>query len=280
MPDPSFMQRAMPPPGMPMPQGPPGYMGMPMGVPPPPHALAAMGYNVGPIPRMRHPNRPPCLKPSKTLYVRNLNEKTKLPVLITALRALFQTYGQLLDVRARHSVRMRGQAFITFRSEQDAMRAHSEVQGFVLFDKPMFIEFARETADATVADEGGDLDAHKQTRIEGRKKRDELFEQRKNLPQQHIDPAIAAIPQIPGMELPNKILFLQNLPAAIRPEEIEEVFQIYPGFVEVRWVSVKPDVAFVEYTNEIQAGAAKDDLKSQWIRNEGETPVAISYAKH
>ncbi|ORX72208.1 hypothetical protein DL89DRAFT_265829 [Linderina pennispora] len=196
---------------------PQGYMGMPMGIPPPPQALAAMGYNVGPIARMRHPNRPPCLKPNKTLY------------LVAALRALFASYGELLDVRARHSVRMRGQAFITFKSEADAVRAHREVQGFRAF--------ARSPADASVKDEGGDLDAHIKSR------------------------------------LPNKILFLENLPQGIRPEEIEQVFQIYPGFVEVRWVSVKPDVAFVEYTSD-------DDLKSEWTRNEGEAPVAISYAKH
>ncbi|KAJ1955767.1 hypothetical protein EC988_001705 [Linderina pennispora] len=267
MPDPSFMP---PPPAMGMPQG---FMGMPMGIPPPPQALAAMGYNVGPIARMRHPNRPPCLKPGKTLYVRNLNERKKPSALVAALRALFASYGELLDVRARHSVRMRGQAFITFKSEADAVRAHHEVQGFVLFDKPMFIEFARSPADASVKDEGGDLDAHIKSRVEGRRRRDEMFEQRRNMP-------VDAVPLIPGVELPNKILFLENLPQGIRPEEIEQVFQIYPGFVEVRWVSVKPDVAFVEYTSDVQAGAAKDDLKSEWTRNEGEAPVAISYAKH
>ncbi|KAJ2359651.1 hypothetical protein IW150_007723, partial [Coemansia sp. RSA 2607] len=35
--------------------------------------------------KSRHPNRPPCVTPCKTLYVRNLNEKKPPRILASAL---------------------------------------------------------------------------------------------------------------------------------------------------------------------------------------------------
>ncbi|KAJ2709071.1 hypothetical protein H4R19_004436, partial [Coemansia spiralis] len=108
--------------------------GMPLA--PPPHMpMTHMAYGPPPgsAPKIRHPNRPPCTTPSKTLYIRNLSEKTKVPALTEALRALFEMYGEIVEIRARHSVRMRGQAFITFKELDAATRAHGEVQGFMLF---------------------------------------------------------------------------------------------------------------------------------------------------
>ncbi|KAJ2363710.1 hypothetical protein H4S02_005026, partial [Coemansia sp. RSA 2611] len=186
---------------------------------PPPPANYAYGMPVAAAPKIRHPNRAPCTTPSKTLYIRNLNEKIKIPVLTTALRALFETYGAVVEIRARHSIRMRGQAFITFAHQDDATRAHGEVQGFLLFGKPMFIEYARMPAEVTVLAEGGDVAAFRRERVEAR-------EQQK--------PAAA-------VEEPNKILFLQGLSKDVRVEEIEQTFGAHAGFVEVRWVAVKPD---------------------------------------
>ncbi|KAJ2372813.1 sulfite reductase [NADPH] flavoprotein component, partial [Coemansia sp. RSA 2603] len=82
--------------------------------------------------KSRHPNRPPCVTPCKTLYVRNLNEKKPPRILASALRALFETYGTVVDVRVRHSLRMRGQAFVVFADQDHATAALAEVQGFVL----------------------------------------------------------------------------------------------------------------------------------------------------
>ncbi|KAI8321415.1 hypothetical protein GQ54DRAFT_261774 [Martensiomyces pterosporus] len=237
-------------------------------------------------PKIRHPNRPPCTKPSKTLYIRNLNEKIKPPVLKSALEALFETYGEVLEVRVRTSVRMRGQAFIAFKQEGDAARAHSEVQGFALFEKPMFIEFARVPSDATVANEGGDVEEHKRRRIDEREKREEELEQQRRQPRADAPQLSTAelpnkiLSELSTAELPNKILFLQGLPADIGAPEIEGAFKMFPGFVEVRWVSVKPDVAFVEFEADFQSGAAKASLGSQWSPRPDQPPVSVSFAKH
>ncbi|KAI9500746.1 hypothetical protein GGI25_003940 [Coemansia spiralis] len=251
----------------------------PMGMHPPPYMQPVMSlpYATPPArapPKIRHPNRPPCTIPSKTLYIRNLREKTKDSALIKALRALFETYGEIIEVRARHSIRMRGQAFIVFKNKEDAIKAHQEVQGFMLFGKPMFIEFSRAPSDATIADEGGDTEEFKQQRLVEKEQRER--EARDRIAQATASAAALAVSEA---ELPNKILFLQGLPADIAVPEIESTFSAYAGFVEVRWVSVKPEVAFVEYENEVQAGIARSSIGPQWVVREGLSPVAVSFAK-
>ncbi|KAJ2778039.1 hypothetical protein H4R18_004838 [Coemansia javaensis] len=241
-----------------------------------------MGYGPPPakMPRLRHPNRPPCTTPSKTLYVRNLNEKTRLPVLTKALRALFEMYGEILEIRARHSVRMRGQAFVAFRELDSAVRAHGEVQGFVLFGKPMFIEFSRMPSEASVADEGGDVEAFRQQLADAKQRREKEAQER--LAQAAAaggSAGAAAAAAAAQHDVPNKILFLQGLPPGVDAAAIERAFAVHPGFVEARWVAVKPDVGFVEFESDAQAAFARMALGSQWAAVPDAPPAAITFAK-
>ncbi|KAJ2894739.1 hypothetical protein IWW38_002482 [Coemansia aciculifera] len=167
---------------------------------------------------------------------------------------------------------MRGQAFVVFSNEEDAIRAYGEVQGFMLYGKPLFVEYSRMASDATIAQQGEDVDAYKQHRIEARDRRDQEARIR-------AEQALATLAAIPEPELPNKILFIQGLPADVAVSEIEQAFAGRPGYVEVRWVSVKPDVAFVEFQAETHAAAAKAALGSQLALREDVAPVSISFAK-
>ena len=74
---------------------------------------------------------------TETLYIQNLNEKIKIPVLKASLRGLFKSYGEVLDVVAHSNLRMRGQAFVSFASPEIARKALKEVRGFPLYSKPM-----------------------------------------------------------------------------------------------------------------------------------------------
>lgn len=74
---------------------------------------------------------------SETLYIQNLNEKIKIPVMKASLRGLFKSYGEVLDVVAHANLRMRGQAFVSFESADVATKALKEVRGFPLYSKPM-----------------------------------------------------------------------------------------------------------------------------------------------
>lgn len=75
-------------------------------------------------------------------------------------------------------------------------------------------------------------------------------------------PGPAGIPMGVGsdLQIPNKILFLTALPPGITEATLNQLFQRHAGFVEVRSVPNRPDLAFVEYENEAQAAAAKNAL--------------------
>ena len=51
----------------------------------------------------------------------------------------------------------------------------------------------------------------------------------------------------------------------------------FPGFKEVRLVPGRHDIAFVEFEDEVQAGAAKDSL--QGFKITPTNPMKISFAK-
>jgi hypothetical protein len=75
-------------------------------------------------------------------------------------------------------------------------------------------------------------------------------------------------PQMVGgeLQLPNKVLYLQNLPEGITEKELLEVFKKYPGFVEIRLVPNRPDVAFAEYESEAQAVVARQAAETHEVR--------------
>lgn len=74
---------------------------------------------------------------SSTIYIKNLNEKVKLPILKTSLESLFAVYGHVLGITAHGNLRMRGQAFVAFDDVEVAKKAVKEVNGFPLYGKPM-----------------------------------------------------------------------------------------------------------------------------------------------
>lgn len=50
---------------------------------------------------------------------------------------LFEAYGQVLQVVAKRSDRMRGQAFVVFREVGEATAAKNNLNGYPIFGKPM-----------------------------------------------------------------------------------------------------------------------------------------------
>ncbi|KAH8352217.1 hypothetical protein KR084_002834 [Drosophila pseudotakahashii] len=60
---------------------------------------------------------------------------------------------------------------------------------------------------------------------------------------------------------PNQILFLVNLPEETNEMMLSMLFSQFPGFKEVRLVPNRHDIAFVEFTTELQSSSAKDALQ-------------------
>jgi singapore isolate B (sub-type 7) whole genome shotgun sequence assembly, scaffold_1 len=73
----------------------------------------------------------------QTLYVNNLNDKLPKEQLKEELYLLFSQFGTILDVVALKTERMKGQAWISFVTVQNATDAMNSLQGFNFFGKPM-----------------------------------------------------------------------------------------------------------------------------------------------
>lgn len=54
-----------------------------------------------------------------------------------SLYAIFSQFGQILDIVALKTLKMRGQAFVIFKEINSASKALQSMQGFPFYDKPM-----------------------------------------------------------------------------------------------------------------------------------------------
>lgn len=77
------------------------------------------------------------IRPNNTIYINNLNEKVKKEELKKSLYAIFSQFGQILDIVALKTLKMRGQAFVIFKEIQSSTNALRSMQGFPFYDKPM-----------------------------------------------------------------------------------------------------------------------------------------------
>ncbi|KAG2233106.1 hypothetical protein BDF21DRAFT_422056 [Thamnidium elegans] len=268
--------------GAPPPPFPVGFMPPVTGAPPfavnaPPPTQPTM---VNGIPVAKQPLN---TTPNRTVYVSNLNEKVKLDVLKNSLRTLFKQFGNVLDVIAHQNIRMRGQAFVAFPDEESAEKAIKELQHFVLYDKPMVLQFARNKSDVH-AKTDGDFEEHRKQRLVKKEEVSKL-----PLPGSHKPTFKASRPQtnapshfnptanIPDEYLPpNNILFLQRLPETITQQQLVELFQRYPGFKEVRMIPTKKSIAFVEYDNELQSAVARSELSGHSFGPDQEMKVTFA----
>lgn len=240
------------------------------------------------------------VEPNETLYIQNLNERVKLPVLKQSLEALFSTYGKVLSVIAHANVRMRGQAFVSFKSQDTAAKAMREVNGFPLYGKAMRITFAKTKSDSVVrhlAGTEGDaaLDAHKKARLAQKPitRRRNVLRQREmerkrkaaaaGVPVEAVEPRSASLARVQANQLPdeylppNKILFLQQIPSTTTREDLQNLFGTYPNLHEVRIVPGRSDIAFVEY-NDIPSGVQAREATNGYTFPSGER-LKVSYAR-
>jgi U11/U12 small nuclear ribonucleoprotein SNRNP65 len=82
-------------------------------------------------------------QPSQRLYIKNLDTKH---VDERILHSIYDRYKQgsfQIDIRLMREGKMKGQAFVTFPSEEMALHALNDTNGFILHEKPMIVQFAR-----------------------------------------------------------------------------------------------------------------------------------------
>lgn len=215
--------------------------------------------------------------PNQTIYVNNLNEKTKKEDLRKSLYAIFSQFGTILEIIALKTLKMRGQAFVVFKDIPSATNALRSMQGFPFYDKPMRIAYAKSKsdvvakADNTYVPRERKRERKRQEEPSRKKPHKQLRQSVPILPQApKVEPAPANGPAVqpaaaPGStaapELPNQILFLSNLPDETTEIMLSMLFQQFAGYKEVRLVPGRHDIAFVEFENADQARSAKETLQ-------------------
>lgn len=242
------------------------------------------------------------IRPNHTIYINNLNEKIKKDELKKSLYAIFSQFGQILDIVALKTLKMRGQAFVIFKDINSGTNALRSMQGFPFYDKPMRIQYAKKDSDMIAKMKGTFVERPKKVRKEPepvevkKRKRGGQAQQVRDrggagepMAAQPTQPVVqqpapaqaapvvsggpSAIPEQP----PNQILFLTNLPEETNEMMLSMLFNQFPGFKEVRLVPGRHDIAFVEFENETQSAAAKEAL--QGFKITPSNAMKISFAK-
>ena len=256
------------------------------------------------------------IPPKETIYVNNLNERIKQDELKKSLYSCFSQFGPILEIVSLKTVRMRGQAFIVFRDIESATTAVRQMQGFPFYDKPMQLAYAKTKSDAS-AKLDGTFELHDKAERAAKRKADRearevaLSAKRAALAaggggdaggadaptagggasgggdggegeggRAASSSGLAAVPPVsaqPAANLPNPILFVENLPEQVNEMMLSMLFQQFPGYKEVRLVPGKSGIAFVEFESEAQSGVAMGGLQNFKI-----TPqnlMQISFAK-
>ncbi|XP_065093502.1 U1 small nuclear ribonucleoprotein A [Ochlerotatus camptorhynchus] len=213
------------------------------------------------------------IRPSHTIYINNLNEKIKKEELKKSLYAIFSQFGQILDIVALKTLKMRGQAFIIFKEIGSATNAMRTMQGFPFYDKPMRINYSKTDSDVIAKMKGTFKERPKKAKVP----KPVQQEDKKSKKQKNADAGTTASNSATAEQPPNQILFLTNLPEETNEMMLSMLFNQFPGFKEVRLVPNRHDIAFVEFATELQSGAAREALQGFKI-----TPthaMKISFAK-
>ncbi|CAE7939744.1 SNRPA [Symbiodinium necroappetens] len=224
------------------------------------------GVNYGDIP------------PNQTLYVNGLNEKIKVQELKNCLLELFSSYGEVIDIVAAASLKKKGQAFVVFRDISCATNALRSLNGFVFLDKPMKINYCRTKSDVVAHEDGtwkprAKLEAQKEE-AKRAKTAPALVAPKSVAPKMAAHPAAAEGGGADGQ--PSNVLFVENLPAEVNELMLTMLFRQYPGFQEARLIKGR-NVAFIEYSDELQAGIAKHGLQGFMVTPD--MALKIAFAK-
>ncbi|XP_053949503.1 U1 small nuclear ribonucleoprotein A [Anastrepha obliqua] len=196
-------------------------------------------------------------RPNQTIYINNLNEKIKKEELKKSLYAIFSQFGQILDIVALKTLKMRGQAFVIFKEIASASNALRTMQGFPFYDKPMRIAYSKSDSDIVAKIKGTFKERPKKVKPP---KPAQTTEDKKDKKKKTSN-AENANPNTQTEQPPNQILFLTNLPEETNEMMLSMLFNQFPGFKEVRLVPNRHDIAFVEFATELQSNAAKEALQ-------------------
>jgi len=232
------------------------------------------------------------IRPNNTIYINNLNEKIKKEELKKSLFAIFSQFGQILEIIALKTLKMRGQAFVVFQEIQSATTALRAMQGFPFYEKPMKINYSKTDSDVIAKIKGTFKERPMKKKDDDKKKKKKEAKAAAAAAAssaQSLTAQLASKPAAPRTTVfssssagdvpdqpPNQILFITNLPEETTELMLSMLFTQFPGYKEVRLVPGRQDIAFVEFDNEAHSAAAKDALQGFKINPQHAMKIAFA----
>ncbi|CAN0148903.1 unnamed protein product [Ascophyllum nodosum] len=219
---------------------------------------------------------------SHTIYVNNLNEKIKKPLLKKSLHSVFSQFGKIIDIVACRGLKLRGQAWVVFAEKSMATNALRQMQGFPFFEKKMRIQFAKTESDMITKKSGtyNPREKRKQQRTDGVAG----APQQQHQPPGGVAPGMVpvampvqppVVPAGPIGDVPHNILYATGLPPEITQVMLSKLFETYPGFRETRMAP--GGQAFIEFADQMQAGIALSALNG--FKLTATHPLKLAFAR-
>lgn len=241
--------------------------------------------------------------PCRSLYVRNLPEKLQKTKLRRLLHAAFTTYGHVVWIVAEKTIKLRGQAFVTFEHQSSATNALRKMHGTEFMGRVISVTYAKAVTDRAASSKlGGDSTMSRKARAAKRRSEAEeaasvaaelaekvrMAQVQAPMPGDGVLAADEPPPQIVAPTPPNRVLFVENLPKDVGEKEggkplpvataLTDLFARFAGFVEVRTVPGKDGIAFVEFSSEAESAVAMGGLEGHPL-GVPPVPMKVTFAK-
>jgi len=210
---------------------------------------------------------------------------------------LFNHFGKVVEVRATKGRAKRGQAWVSFESQDACSAALQARQGFNFFDQPLKLSFAKASSDVLTKKDNSFVPRPQKERPvdvgarTSRKRRKVVAgSAATGVGVPHAAPGFsapfagntgvaapaAAAAAAAVVTVPNKVLFATGLNPTTTADTLTQHFSAFDGFGEVRMVPGNKGMAFVEFSNE---GAAQSALLETQKKSFDGHVMQLAYAK-
>lgn len=220
--------------------------------------------------------------PCRTIYIRNLPDKLNKVRVRLLLHALLSTYGHVIGIIAEKTIKLRGQAFVTFEHQSSATIAVRKLHATTFMGRQISVTYAKAVTDRHNSSKqiGSDQPRAEQA---SKKRAREPQTGRTGVPG-----ASEPSPQLSAPTSPNCVLFVENLPNKVDEVEggrpitvaiaLTDLFARFAGFMEVRAVPGKEGIAFVEFDSEQNSAVAMTGLQGYPLGTPQQR-LQVSFAK-
>ncbi|CAD1812245.1 unnamed protein product [Candida parapsilosis] len=223
--------------------------------------------------------------PKQTIYINNINDKVSIDKVKSVLATLLSQHKPT-NISLAKTLKLKGQAFVTFETIDDASKAIESLNNQEVFSKRISVTFARSESDVLL--DKNELKQIRKIRHEEHKIKKQSQAKNKNktkLSKSVLDKTTSTKKNQVDVDSwknlpPNRILLLQNISASlpITKETIDSYFQDYAGFEMARYVSVR-HLSFIEFENEDVAQNCLQSVNEDDIKSKFGNDIVFSYAK-